>query len=219
MAKIKAEFLDKIADIRKAGGIELRSVSDIGFDVKGEEGKTPTITGYAAVVETPSTGLWWEETILRGAFDGCDFSLCRGLFNHNEEAILGSVKAGSVRCSVDDKGLRYEIDTPDNDIIQAMYVQPIIRGDVDKSSFRFSMDFSNPDAWPDEWIYDEERDIIVRKIKKISSVLDVSPVLFPAYDAAESSVRAASTLLDLHKKAAESKTNAASSQASPIFYM
>lgn len=219
MAKIKAEFLDKIADIRKKGGVELRSISDIGVNVRSEESKTPTIQGYAAVVETPSTGLWWEEIILRGAFDGCDFSLCRGLFNHNEEAILGSVKAGTVRCDVDDKGLRYEIDTPDIDIIQAMYVQPIVRGDVDKSSFRFSMDFSNPDAWPDEWMYDEERDIIVRKIKKIASVLDVSPVLFPAYDAAESSVRAASTLLDLHKKAASEEKAAGSFQASPIFYM
>ncbi len=218
MKQMSKDVLDKIAEIRKGGGSELRSTQELVIEARTEDSKTPTITGYAAVVETPSTGLWWEEIILRGAFDETDFSNCMGLFNHNEDIVLGSVRSGTVRLEVDDKGLRYEIDTPDVQLIQDMYVSPIVRGDVNKSSFRFAMDFSNPEAWPDDWEYDEKRDILIRKIKKIASVNDVSPVLFPAYDAADSSVRTASAIRELHTRADEAKRSAASTRISPFFY-
>lgn len=221
MAKMNKSVEDKIAEIRKKGGIELRSLAEdanVQFTEAGEN-RSSTIGGYAAVTGVSSTGLWWEEIILPGAFDNTDFSRCLGLFNHNEEAVLGSVKAGTVRCTVDAKGLAYEIDTPQNELIQALYVDPIRRGDVDKSSFRFMLDFSNPDDFPDEWIFDDDNDTVIRKIKRISSVLDVSPVLFPAYDAADSSMRTATVIREMCQRAEDAKRKAASNRVSPIFYM
>lgn len=172
-----------------------------------DDGSTtlPVIVGYGAVFESPSTGLPWVEILSRNCMDNTDFSQCFGLFNHEENIILGSVRSGSVILNVDDNGLHYQITPPDNDYVRAMYVDPIKRGDVIQSSFRFALDYSDPANPPDEWYYDEENDQVVRKINRIYSVTDVSPVLFPAYDSAESSIRSAMSFNEKRKKEVEEK--------------
>ncbi|QPX75418.1 putative prohead protease [Serratia phage vB_SmaS_Opt-169] len=150
----------------------------------------PVISGYAAVYEQPSSDLWWIETIRRGAFDNADFSQCFSFWNHNEDVILGSVRGGSLQVKVDEKGLFYEV-KPDakNSYIDGVALSPMRRGDVTHSSFRF---IEVPGT--SEWRWDEESDIVYRTITQIARVLDVSPVVFPAYDAADSSLRKAEEL-------------------------
>lgn len=191
--KNKAEFRhgQPVIEMRSANGVvELR---------EADEGSTtaPVISGYAAVYDTASTGLgYFTELIMPGAFDETDFSGCIGLFNHDENIILGSVRAGTVKIEVDAKGLRYEITPPSNDYIRNVALEPMRRGDLNNSSFRFSLDWSGPES-PDEWLWDYVNDVAVRKIHKIARVTDVSPVLFPAYDAADSSLRKAGEVKDL----------------------
>lgn len=201
------EQLEELKKKAKGGAHEIRTFSE-GIKLNVEEkrasdGSTtaPIIVGYGAVFGVASTGLWWEEILMRGCMDETDFSSCFGLFNHDENAVLGSVRAGSVELTVDDYGLYYKITPPDSVVVRDLYVEPIRRGDVVHSSFRFSLDYSDPANPPDEWMYDEERDVVVRKINKISRVNDVSPVLFPAYDAAESSIRAATSFDEMREKA------------------
>lgn len=197
-------------EIRKGSTeMELRSFTGKMELREATEGSTTpaVIFGYAAVFDAPSTGLgWFTETIERGAFDNTDFSNCIGLFNHDENLILGSVKRNSVRVGIDEVGLWYEIDVPANDYIRSIVLDPMRRGDIDSSSFRFQLDDSDPTA--QEWFWNETDYTAIRKIHKIASVLDVSPVLFPAYDAASSSVRKAGEVKELRQQAEQAGSRA-----------
>lgn len=172
--------------------IELRAIGD-------DSTTAPVISGYAAVFEQESTGLWFTEVIMRGAFDESDFSGCKAVFNHDENIILGSVSGGTLKLEVDERGLKYEITPPDTAYVRDMVIAPMRRGDLDKSSFRFVMDYNQENA--DTWSWDAVNDVAVRKINKIARVMDVSPVLFPAYDAADSTVRKAGECSELREQA------------------
>lgn len=183
-----------------ASNVEIREMQDDSTTVA-------VITGYAAVFEEPSTGLgFFTEIIERGAFDESDFTNCIGLFNHDENIILGSVRSGTVKLEIDEKGLRYEIIAPDNDYIRNMVIAPMRRGDLVHSSFRFMLDHESGEA--DTWYWNDNDFTAIRKIHKIASVLDVSPVLFPAYDAASSSVRKAGEVKELRQQAEQAGSRA-----------
>lgn len=187
---------------KSSSTIELRSfASNIELREAGEgQDSGRVIFGYAAIYSERSTGLpWFEEIIMPGAFDATDFSDCAALFNHDENIILGSVRGGSLEIKVDARGLAYEVTPPDNQYITDMVLGPMSRGDLSKSSFRFQMNEDDREA--EEWIWDSVNDIAVRKIHKIARVLDVSPVLFPAYDASESAVRKAGEVAGTKDKA------------------
>ena len=145
------------------------------------EGEDQKIVGHAAVFEEFSKPMWgFVEKIAVGAFDDVLDDDVRALFNHDANLILGRTKAGTLKLSVDSIGLRYEITTPDTqlgtDLIKSMK-----RGDINQSSFAFRV-------LDDDWQQDDEGRT-VRTILKIKSLLDVSPVTYPAYDAADSTVR------------------------------
>lgn len=204
----------------KSGEVECRSV--LG-EVKiiesekreGEDSTTsPVISGHGAVFNTASTGLFFEEIITDTAFNGSDMSRCICLFNHDENMILGSVRAGSLSLNVDSRGLAYSCKPHDTQVIREQVLTPMRSGDVGYSSFRFIL-ANGEDA--DEWYYDEPRDVVVRKIHNISSVLDVSPVLFPAYDAAESTLRNAEKIKAVMPKALQAEARARFDRLSHLF--
>lgn len=81
--------------------------------------------------------------------------------------------------SVDPFGLNLDwvkLDTENNAEARALY-SAVQRGDITGMSFMFSVD-------GDEW-ENLESDHPTRHIKKIGSVVEVSAVTFPAYDATE----------------------------------
>lgn len=150
-----------------------------------EEGQPATISGYGAVfydAADPGTEyrIWDDlvERIMPGAFDrAIREDDVRSFFNHNPDMILGRSTAGTLKLSVDAKGLRYEVQPPASraDVIESLY-----RGDVSGSSFMFIAD-----------------DVQFRitdgvEIVEILAVrlLEVGPVVFPAYQSATSEVRA-----------------------------
>ncbi len=140
----------------------------------------PVISGYAAVFHAMSEDLGgFREVILPGAFDeALKASDIRALFNHDPSQIVARTKNGTLSVWEDDKGLRYEF-TP-NMKTQAGrdLVELVKRGDVDQSSFAFSMD-----GGIEEW--DDSGDVPVRRIVKVGRLYDVSPVTYPAYPATE----------------------------------
>lgn len=97
----------------------------------------PKIVGYAAVFNTRSDllGGFFVELIAPGAFDEVLTQDTRGLFNHDPNYLLGRTTSGTLRLSVDARGLAYEIDTPDTLTIRDLVVAPIARGDMSGSSF------------------------------------------------------------------------------------
>lgn len=149
------------------------------------EGAPTKIIGYAAVFDSRSEliGGSFREVIKPGAFDNVLSDDVRALFNHDPNFILGRSSSGTLALSVDDKGLRYEIDAPQTQTIRDLVLAPMQRGDISKSSFAFRV---APDG--ERW-YQDEDGVVVREISRFSRLLDVSPVTYPAYPEADSAVR------------------------------
>ncbi|MCI8212589.1 peptidase [Pseudomonas sp. S25] len=136
----------------------------------------PKIAGYAAVfnVRSDLLGGFFVELIAPGAFDDVLAQDTRGLFNHDPNYLLGRTTSGTLRLTVDERGLAYEIDTPDTLTIRDLVVAPIARGDMSGSSFAMRV-APGGDTWH------EEDGVVVRTIYKVAELRDVGPVSFPAY--------------------------------------
>ncbi len=148
------------------GGVELR---------KKEDG-SHALVGMAAVFDSRSENLGgFREIIAPGAFDNTDVSDVRGLFNHDENIVLGRSSAGTLKTERTENGLRYEIDLPDTLMVRDLVVEPIKRGDISQSSFGFTIARGG-----DQWDEDEEG-VLIRTINDVKRLYDVSPVTFPAY--------------------------------------
>lgn len=153
------------------------------IELRAEDGKAPMIAGYAAVFapcRSEDLGGFVEQ-IDEHAFDEAVGGDVRALFNHDPSKILGRTKSGTLRLSCDSRGLRYEVDAPDTQAGRDT-VTSIKRGDVDGSSFGFY-------CKRDSWEKDHESGQMVRTVLE-ADVFDVSPVTFPAYPDATSSIRA-----------------------------
>ena len=98
------------------------------------------------------------------------------LWNHDANHLLGRRSAGTLRLFVDAVGLRYIVDTPDTTLGNDTTTLAS-RGDICGSSFAFIADRVR-------WI--EEGRIAIRIIEA-ATLVDVSPVTFPAYGATTAS--------------------------------
>ena len=153
-------------------------------DVKSDDDnpiETRLVSGYAAVFDKYSEDLGgFKERIERGAFaEAIKTSDVRALFNHDANYILARNTSGTLRLMEDENGLQYEFDMPNtqfgNDLMEM-----IKRGDVNQSSFGFTVE---DDSW------NEENGVVIRTIKKVKRLYDVSPVTYPAYPDASVAVR------------------------------
>lgn len=160
-------------DIERRAFAELRASGD----------EKPKIDGYAAVFNSLSEQLpGFREIILPGAFDRAlkESHDVRALVNHDPNQIIGRTKSGTLKLSVDDKGLRAEIDPDMQDPDAAKTVRRIQRGDLDGMSFAFR-------TIKDRWRTEDGGE--VRELVDLE-LLDVSVVAYPAYTATQVSARA-----------------------------
>jgi uncharacterized protein len=152
------------------------------FRVQGDD-NNPRITGYAAVFDSLSEDLgWFREEIDPHAFDtvmGTNPDV-RALFNHDPNVVLGRTTAGTLKLSLDARGLAYEIDPPATQAAQDLMVS-MKRGDVTQSSYAFVVA-------RDQWT-DNPDGTLTRRVLEIEELFDVSPVTYPAFPAASSQVR------------------------------
>lgn len=142
------------------------------------------IVGHAAVFDA-ETEIFpgFHEVVRRGAFTKAIIeSDVRGLFNHDPNFVLGRNRAGTLHLEEDEIGLRYEIDVDtENVTVRDLVVKPIERGEVSGSSFAFRP------IKEAETI--REDDTILRELLEVQ-LFDVSPVVYPAYDATDAQIRA-----------------------------
>ncbi len=159
--------------------IERRNITQ-EFRVSGDQ--TPTISGHAAVFDTPSNDLGWTEEIDPHAFDAVMVTNpdVRALFNHHPDHVLGRTSSNTLKLSIDARGLAYNITPPDTTLAKDLIVS-MKRGDINQSSFGFI-------CARDQWT-DQPDGTVTRRILEIAELIDVSVVTFPAYDAANSGVR------------------------------
>lgn len=100
-------------------------------------------------------------------YNHCDNSTPLARSNHGQ---------GSLELTIDSKGLKYRFNC-----INSEFYELVKRGDLDKSSFAFSLP---KDGSGEIWEKSSEYNYI-RKIVKIEQLFDCSAVLVPAYSATE----------------------------------
>ena len=143
------------------------------------DGDNATVVGYGAVFNSESNDLGgFYEYISPGAFDGRLEDDVRFLINH-DGLPLARTTNGTLRLSVDEKGLRYEADL-NTKVSTANDLMELLKdGTISQSSFAFTVE-------DDSWRSEDGKNI--RTINKVSRLYDISSVTFPAYSQASSSV-------------------------------
>lgn len=137
----------------------------------GEEERK--IVGRPAVFNQLSQNLGgFRERVLPGAFTKTlAESNVKALWNHDDNYVLGSLRAGTLSLQEDTEGLSFEAAPPDTQWARD-FMQSVERGDVDQMSFRFR-------PIRDRWTKDENNQLI-RELVEVQ-LIEVSPVTFPAY--------------------------------------
>jgi HK97 family phage prohead protease/HK97 family phage major capsid protein len=137
-------------------------------EVRAASDDTLTVSGYAAMFDDITDLGYFKERIARGAFDGVMEDDVRLLINH-AGVPLARTTNGTLDLEVDETGLRYTARLADTTEGRDLY-KLIKRGDISQSSFAFTIA---------EEDYDRKANL--RTITKMGSLLDVSPVTYPAY--------------------------------------
>lgn len=176
---------------REKGELERRSYN---FEIRAEEQEGIGILTGRPIVYNSRTDLgWFDEIIDLGALDGADLTDVRFLVNHDLSKIpLARSRRNNgnstMQFSIDQEGMNLEwvkLDIENNADARALY-SAVQRGDVSGMSFMFSID---QERWEDL-----ESDHPTRHVEKIGSVVEVSAVTFPAYDATEINARSKDAL-------------------------
>lgn len=176
---------DKKELIKRSYNFEVRAEQD---DESGS-----IITGRPIVYNSlTDIGGLYDEIIERGALMTTDLTDVRFLVNHDISKIpLARSRRNNgnstMTLTVDDMGMaiRVVLDTENNAEARALY-SAVQRGDISGMSFMFSID--------DERWENLESDHPTRHILSIGSVVEVSAVTFPAYDATSIDARSKEAL-------------------------
>lgn len=166
-------------------GFEQRSYA---FDISAEQNdEVGMITGRPIVYNSRTDLGYFDEVIEAGALDKADLRDVRFLVNHDISKIpLARSRNNNANSTMqlmpDNQGMaiRVNLDVKNNSDARNLY-SAIERGDISGMSFMFTVD-------DEEW-QDLETEHPTRHIRKISNVVEVSAVTFPAYESTEISVR------------------------------
>ena len=158
------------------------------FEIRAEETENGSIiTGRPIVYNSRANLGFFDEIIESGALDNTDLTDVRFLVNHDISKIpLARSRRNNgnstMQLTVDafGMGIRVKLDTENNSEARALY-SAVQRGDITGMSFMFGV---RGEKWDNL-----ESDHPTRHITDISTVVEVSAVTFPAYDATELNAR------------------------------
>ena len=163
------------------------------FEVRAEETENGAIITGRPIVYNSRTDLgYFDEIIQAGALDNTDLTDVRFLVNHDISRIpLARSRRNNgnstMHLTVDafGMGIRVTLDTENNSEARALY-SAVQRGDITGMSFMFGI---RGEEWDNL-----DSDHPTRRITDISTVVEVSAVTFPAYDATEINARSKDAL-------------------------
>ena len=157
-----------------------------------ENNGTATIVGQPIVYGERTDLGWFDEIIEIGALNDTDLTDVRFLVNHDTSMIPlarsrrnngnSTMQLTPIMTGLD---MTADVDVANNATAREL-TSAIDRGDISGMSFMFSID-------DEEW-EDLGSDHPTRHIKKIGSVVEVSAVTFPAYDATTINTRSKEAL-------------------------
>lgn len=139
-----------------------------------EDGEDLVIAGYFSVFDS-NYELWpgATESVDRHAFDSSLGNDVRALINHDTSQVLGRTKTGTLKLSVDDRGLYGEIRINPNDRAAMDCYERVKRGDVDQCSFGFEILQEDTEYRQDGSVHWTIKDL---------NLFEVSVCTFPAYE-------------------------------------
>jgi len=189
---------DKLNEGRQYRNIEVRALAT--------DDNEKIVEGYATTFDDPYR-LYGDdeyeinEQVDRHAFDGADVSDVILQYNH-EGRVFARTGNGTLMITADDHGLKIRADLSGTEIGRQLY-EEIRGGYTTKMSFGFTVK-------TDERLITEEggKTIVLRTIKEIGKLYDVSAVSLPANDATSISARSygegvIAELTEEHRKAQE----------------
>ncbi len=173
----KPEVRDKdLPDYVRSLGGERRFFST-GIQMRaGKDGEPAVFRGYGLKFNTLSEDFGgWRERIAPGFLDNVLGNDVRILRDHTPSMILGRTKAGTAKVGVDEIGGWYEYTDPGTSYSRDLAIS-INRGDVNQSSFAFSLAMDGGDTW------ERQKDgTWLRTLLSAAELFDISPVTYPAY--------------------------------------
>lgn len=154
---------------------------------ENEENEGMNVSGYASTFDDPyilfeNEDLIYREQVDKNAFDSTDMTDVIMQYDHAGR-VFARISNGTLDVSTDDVGLKIDADLSGTEIGRQLY-EEIRGGYTNKMSFGFTVD-------SDEEIRreaDDGRVDILRTIKGISKLYDVSAVSIPANDGTSISV-------------------------------
>lgn len=156
--------------------MEQRYLQMHNIETRSDDSDDLFIEGYFSVFnEVYNVWDGVTESIAPGAFTNSLNGDVRALYNHNTDLIMGRTSANTLELRQDDVGLwgRIKLNKKDTDAVNAY--ERIARGDITGCSFGFD-------------IKSEERTVsddgsVHYTIKEVEPLYEVSPCVFPAYEA------------------------------------
>lgn len=165
---------------------------------------TRTIEGYAIVFERESRLMFdwcrdkfFIEVIKRGSVLPTDFAQwdIKALAEHDKSRLLARSfnGSGTLDLSIDDYGVKYRFEAPKT-VEGDNALEMIKRGDIFGSSFAYTADEDE-----DVRYYKREDGVMVREVKRLKRMFDVSIVTDPAYFGTDVTVRSYNGLIEVRK--------------------
>lgn len=181
------------------------------FEIRAEENENNhTITGRPIVYNSRTDLGFFDEIIEAGALNNTDLTDVRFLVNHDISKIpLARSRRNNgnstmlLTVDAEGMGIRVDLDTENNSEARALY-SAVERGDISGMSFMFGI---RGEEWDN---LDSEHP--TRRITDISTVVEVSAVTFPAYNATTINARSKEAL----DSARSALDNARQHQANPL---
>jgi HK97 family phage prohead protease len=180
--------ITQILEVLKMKNELIRRNYDFQIRAEKDEKRGNIIIGRPIVYGSKTDiGGMFEEVIEKGALKKTNLEDVRFLVNHDQSKIplarsRRNSKNSTMQLSVDDEGMeiKVELDVENNTEARNLY-SAIERGDITGMSFMFGI---NDEKW--EGL---DTDYPTRHILSISTVVEVSAVTFPAYEATSISAR------------------------------
>jgi HK97 family phage prohead protease len=149
------------------------------LEVREADGKK-RIAGRGVPYGEPSSDMGFTEVIEAGAFDeSLREGVVKMLWAHDHAKVLGSTKNRTLILEPKADGIYFDDELPDTQ--DGRDAKTLIdRGDVDGVSFGF---YVAEDSWNDR-----DKNNIIRTVKR-GTLVEISPVAFPAYPQTQVSLR------------------------------
>lgn len=185
-------------------GRAYRDIASVNIEIREDENEK-IVEGYATTFDEPYELFRMDNYIVReqvsaDAFVGCDFSDVIMQYNH-EGRVFARTGNGTLALDTDEHGLHIRADLSGTELGRQVYDE-IRGGYTDKMSFGFHVAEDEHEEREDPVTGNID---ILRTIKKIDRLFDVSAVSIPANDATVISARAYSegVIADAAREACE----------------